>query len=45
MTATIKKIPYELLEHITKLITTEVANVNRVVYDLTPKPTGTIEWE
>ena len=45
MTATVANIPFELLEHITKRITTEVANVNRVVYDLTPKPTGTIEWE
>ena len=45
MTATIEQIPYELLEHITKRIITEVKNVNRVLYDLTPKPTGTIEWE
>ena len=45
MTATIEHIPYELLEHITKRIITEVENVNRVLYDITPKPTGTIEWE
>ena len=45
MTATIEQIPYELLEHITKRIISEVKNVNRVLYDLTPKPTGTIEWE
>jgi len=45
MTATIEHIPYELLEHITKRIISEVANVNRVLYDITPKPTGTIEWE
>ena len=45
MTATVENIPFELLQHITKRITLEVANVNRVVYDLTPKPTGTIEWE
>lgn len=45
MTATIEEIPYELLGHITKRILSEVQNVNRVLYDLTPKPTGTIEWE
>lgn len=45
MTATVEDIPFELLQHITKRITTEVPGVNRVLYDLTPKPTGTIEWE
>lgn len=45
MTATIEELPFELLRHITKRITTEVKGVNRVLYDLTPKPTGTIEWE
>lgn len=45
MTATIEEIPYALLNHITKRIITEVKGVNRVVYDLTPKPVGTIEWE
>ena len=45
MTATIEEIPYELLKKITQRITTEVENVNRVLYDLTPKPSGTIEWE
>ena len=44
-TATIEEIPYALLHHITKRITSEVPGVNRVLYDLTPKPTGTIEWE
>ena len=45
MTATIEEIPYALLHHITQRIITEVPGVNRVLYDLTPKPTGTIEWE
>lgn len=45
MTATIEEIPYDLLKKITSRITTEVENVNRVLYDLTPKPSGTIEWE
>ncbi len=45
MTATIEEIPYALLHHITNRITTEVEGINRVVYDLTPKPVGTIEWE
>jgi GMP synthase (glutamine-hydrolysing) len=45
MSATIEEVPYELLKKITARITTEVENVNRVLYDLTPKPSGTIEWE
>ncbi len=45
MTATIEEIPYAVLAHITERITSEVANINRVLYDLTPKPCGTIEWE
>lgn len=45
MTATVENIPFDLLQHITKRITTEVDGVNRVLYDLTPKPSGTIEWE
>ena len=45
MTATIERIPYEVLEKITARITSEVKGVNRVLYDITPKPTGTIEWE
>ena len=44
-TATIEEIPYALLHHITDRITHEVEGINRVVYDLTPKPIGTIEWE
>ncbi len=45
MTATIEPIPYELLGRIVDRIVHEVKGVNRVLYDLTPKPTGTIEWE
>lgn len=45
MTATVENIPFDLLQHITNRITTEVDGVNRVLYDLTPKPSGTIEWE
>ena len=45
MTATIEEIPYAILHHITYRITHEVEGINRVLYDLTPKPTGTIEWE
>ncbi len=45
MTATIEPIPYDVLAKITNRITTEVEGINRVLYDITPKPTGTIEWE
>ena len=45
MTATVEDVPFALLQHITQRITHEVEGVNRVVFDLTPKPTGTIEWE
>lgn len=45
MTATVENVPFELLCHITDRITHEVPGVNRVLFDLTPKPTGTIEWE
>ena len=45
MTATVENVPFELLQRITDRITHEVKGVNRVLYDLTPKPTGTIEWE
>jgi len=45
MTATIEEIPYSVLGQITRRILSEVPGVNRVLYDLTPKPTGTIEWE
>ena len=45
MTATIEEIPYAVLHKVTARITGEVEGINRVLYDLTPKPTGTIEWE
>ncbi len=45
MTATVEDVPFALLQHITNRIVNEVKGVNRVCYDLTPKPTGTIEWE
>ena len=45
MSATIEEIPYALLHKIVERIIHEVKGVNRVLYDLTPKPTGTIEWE
>ena len=43
--ATIKEIPYPLLHRITDRILAEVKGVNRVLYDLSPKPCATIEWE
>ena len=45
MSATIEEIPYPVLHKITARITGEVNGINRVCYDLTPKPIGTIEWE
>ena len=45
MSATIEEIPYEVLHKVTARITAEVEGINRVLYDLTPKPVGTIEWE
>ncbi len=45
MSATIEEIPYDILNKITARITAEVDGINRVLYDLTPKPVGTIEWE
>ena len=45
MSATIEEIPYAVLHKIKNRITNEVDGINRVLYDLTPKPIGTIEWE
>ena len=45
MTATVENIPFELMQHITDRIINEVKGVNRVLYDFTPKPTATIEYE
>ncbi|MBQ2157225.1 MAG: glutamine-hydrolyzing GMP synthase [Oscillospiraceae bacterium] len=45
MTATIERVDWDVLERITDRITHEVDGINRVLYDLTPKPTGTIEYE
>ncbi len=45
MSASIEEIPYPVLHKITSRITNEVEGINRVLYDLTPKPVGTIEWE
>ena len=45
MSATIEEIPYAVLHKITQRMTNEVEGINRVLYDLTPKPVGTIEWE
>ncbi|MEG1686895.1 MAG: glutamine-hydrolyzing GMP synthase [Angelakisella sp.] len=45
MTATIELLDWALLQKITQRIVTEVKGVNRVLYDLTPKPVATIEWE
>lgn len=45
MTATVEDVPFSLLQEITARITSEVKGVNRVLFDLTPKPSGTIEFE
>lgn len=45
MTATVENVPFEVLQHITERILNEVNGVNRVLYDLSPKPIATIEWE
>ena len=45
MTATVEDVPFSLMQHITNRITTEVNGVNRVLFDMTPKPSATIEYE
>ena len=45
MQVTVENIPYELMCHITDRITHEVPGINRVLYDFTPKPTATVEYE
>ena len=45
VTAEVAELSFPLLQHITARITSEVKGVNRVLWDLTPKPSGTIEWE
>ncbi len=45
MTAEVEDIDFKVMKNIVKRITSEVKGVNRVLYDYTPKPTGTIEWE
>ena len=45
MTAEIFQLPYKLLTHLSNRICTEVPGVSRVVYDITAKPPGTVEWE
>ena len=45
MTAEVEDIPFDLMKRLVKRITSEVRGVNSVLYDFTPKPTGTIEWE
>jgi GMP synthase (glutamine-hydrolysing) len=45
VTAEVAELDFKMMQHITKRITSEVTGVNRVLWDITPKPSGTIEWE
>ncbi len=45
MTATIEPLDWEFLKHVTERILNEVPHINRVCYDISPKPSATIEWE
>lgn len=45
MSAKVAELPYSFLDHVSKRIINEVSGVNRVVYDISPKPPATIEWE
>ena len=45
VTAEVAQLDFDMMQHIVDRITHEVSGVNRVLWDLTPKPTGTIEWE